>query len=80
MSKTKAFNYFPEDYFEKEDNNPPTREKLIMVQSRDVYGVTKVYPMCKDALHFAAIAGTTILTTKTLTNILKLGYEIIYTS
>ena len=75
MSKTKSY-YFPD---EEVTNSQLTREKQIMVQSRDVYGVTKVYPVCKDALHFAAIAGTTTLTTKALTNILKLGYEIIYT-
>ena len=56
MSKTKSY------YFDEEETNAsPDREKQIIVQSRDVYGVTKVYPVCKDALHFAAIAGTTKL-------------------
>ena len=73
MSKTKSY-YFAEE----EINVSPDREKQIIVQQRDVYGEKKVYPVCKDALHFAAIAGTTTLTPRTLTNILKLGYEITY--
>ena len=73
MSKTKSY-YFPDE----ETNASPDREKKIIVQSRDVYGVTKVYPVCKDALHFAAIAGTTTLTPLAMKNILSLGYEIIY--
>jgi len=75
MSKTKEF-YFPD---EEATSIPSTSEKQIKVHSRDVYGVTKVYPVCKDANHFAAIAGTTTLTPRALTNILRLGYEIIYT-
>jgi hypothetical protein len=73
MSNTKSY-YFPPEG----DSTPPTHDMQIIVQSRDVYGVTKVYPVCKYALHFAAIAGTTTLTTRTLTNILALGYGIIY--
>ena len=53
--------------------------KSISVHQRDVYGVAKVYPICADAHWFAAIAGTTTLTQNALNNILKLGYEIIYT-
>ena len=54
----------------------PTKE--ITVQTRDVYGTEKVYPICDDALRFAAIAGTTTLTERVLKRIEALGYTITY--
>jgi len=52
--------------------------KQITVQVRDVYGTEKVYPICDDALRFAAIAGTTTLTRRVLKCIETLGYDITY--
>ena len=55
-----------------------TSTKEITVQTRDVYGTEKVYPICDDALRFAAIAGTTTLTERVLKRIEALGYTITY--
>lgn len=55
-----------------------TSTKTITVQIRDVYGVEKVYPVCHDALKFAAIAGTTTLTKRVLKCVEALGYNITY--
>jgi hypothetical protein len=49
----------------------------IRIQARSVYGETKIYPACKAAEEFAAIAGTKTLTRATLASILRLGFTII---
>lgn len=55
-----------------------TPTKQITVLLRDVYGTEKVYPICDDALRFAAIAGTTTLTKRVLRCVETLGYNITY--
>jgi hypothetical protein len=49
----------------------------IEVEMRDVYGVTKFYPVCKKACIFAKIAGTTTLTRETIKQIKLLDYAVI---
>lgn len=48
----------------------------IQIEMKEVYGETKVYPVCPRAKLFAAIAGTKTLTTETLKNIERLGYQL----
>lgn len=48
----------------------------IQVEMKEVYGETKVYPVCPKAKLFAAIAGTKTLTEETLKNIERLGYQL----
>jgi histidinol dehydrogenase len=48
----------------------------IVVEVRDVYGVSKVYPVCGEAQIFAAIAGTKTLRPEDIKHIKMLGYEI----
>jgi hypothetical protein len=55
-----------------------TSTKEITVQTRDVYGTEKVYPICDSAMQFASIAGTTTLTERVLKRIEALGYTITY--
>jgi len=50
--------------------------KTIKITAREVYGETKIYPACPDAVRFAEIAGTKTLTDKTLRLIRDLGYTI----
>jgi len=44
---------------------------------RDVYGVTKYYPVCEKACVFARIAGTVTLTKETIKQIKLLDYAVI---
>lgn len=48
----------------------------ITVEIKDVYGVAKVYPMCKTAQLFADIAGTKTLLPEDIKRIQILGYEV----
>lgn len=48
----------------------------IQIEMKEVYGETKVYPVCEKAKLFTAIAGTKTLTTETLKNIERLGYQL----
>ena len=50
---------------------------VIEVEVKDVYGVTKYYPICEKAQLFADIAGTKTLTVQVIKNIEALGYSII---
>ena len=50
--------------------------KQITIEIKDVFGVLKFYPVCKDALIFAAISGNKTLTEVNLRRIIELGYEI----
>lgn len=50
--------------------------KKITIEIKDVFGVLKFYPVCKDALIFASIAGTKTLSEVNLRRIIELGYEI----
>lgn len=52
----------------------------ITIQVKNVYGVTKVYPICEKAKLFAQIAGTTTLTQSTLRKVEVLGYAIVQTA
>jgi hypothetical protein len=48
----------------------------IQVEIKEVYGETKVYPVCSDAKVFSRIAGTKTLTKAVLREIQELGYDI----
>ena len=48
----------------------------IQIEMKEVYGETKVYPVCEKAKIFAAIAGTKTLTSETLKNVERLGYKL----
>ena len=50
--------------------------KKISIEIKDVFGQLKYYPVCKDALLFASIAGTKTLSEVNLRRIVELGYEI----
>ena len=50
--------------------------KKITIEIKDVFGQLKFYPVCKDALIFASIAGTKTLSEANLRRIIELGYEI----
>lgn len=50
---------------------------FIEVEARDVYGVTKFYPICEKACIFARIAGTTTLTRETIKQIKELDYAVV---
>jgi hypothetical protein len=50
--------------------------KEITVEAKDVYGVIKYYPHCRDAKVFASLAGTTTLTEKSIRRIMELGYKV----
>jgi hypothetical protein len=50
--------------------------KKITIEIKDVFGQLKFYPVCKDALIFASIAGTKTLSEVNLRRIIELGYEI----
>ena len=52
-------------------------DKQITIEIKDVYGQLKYYPVCKDALLFASIAGTKTLSEVNLRRIVELGYEIV---
>ena len=54
-----------------------TPVNAIQVEVRQIYGTTKVYPLCETAKAFARIAGTTTLTIDALRNIERIGFEII---
>jgi hypothetical protein len=49
----------------------------IEIEMRDVYGVTKFYPVCEKACVFARIAGTVTLTKETIKQIKLLDYAVI---
>jgi len=51
----------------------------ITIEVRDVYGVTKYYPVCPTAKLFAKIANTTTLTDNTYKCVTDLGYKVIVT-
>lgn len=53
-----------------------TIENEIWVETRNVYGVEKVYPHCSMAKAFAGIAGTVTLTDDTLRRIHGMGFTI----
>jgi hypothetical protein len=48
----------------------------IIVQIKTNYGNEAIYPVCKMAEGFAAIAGTKTLTRQTLRMIKNMGFEI----
>jgi hypothetical protein len=50
---------------------------FIEIEMRDVYGVTKFYPVCEKACIFARIAGTTTLTKETIKRIKELDYAVV---
>jgi len=49
---------------------------VIEVEVKDVYGITKYYPICEKAQLFADIAGTKTLTVQVIKKIEALGYSI----
>ena len=50
--------------------------KSILVEVRNVYGNTLVYPMCDTAKLFARIANKTTLDASNLNDIARLGYQV----
>lgn len=51
-------------------------DKQIKVERRDVYGVTKYYPVCDNARLFARIAKTITLTPEVLKHAQSLGFSL----
>jgi len=51
-------------------------DPIIIVEVRDVYGQSKIYPVCGEAQIFAEIAGTKTLMPKTIQLVKMLGYEV----
>ena len=49
----------------------------ITVEIREVYGQSKIYPVCDKAKIFAEIAGTTTLLPRDIQRIQVLGYEVL---
>ena len=49
----------------------------IIVETRNVYGTAKTYPVCARARQFAALAGTKTLTDHALEEIRGLGFLVI---
>jgi len=49
---------------------------IIEVEVKDVYGVTKYYPICEKAQLFADIAGTKTLTVQVIKKIEAMGYSV----
>jgi len=49
----------------------------ITVEIRDVYGQSRVYPVCDKAKLFADIAGTTTILPRDIQRIQELGYEVV---
>ena len=54
----------------------PVCINTIMVEVRDVYGQSKIYPVCMEAQIFAEIAGTKTLLPQDIKRIQMLGYEV----
>jgi hypothetical protein len=48
----------------------------IQVTIETVYGTRRIYPLCENAKHFAAIAGTSTLTIQAVDRIKKLGFAV----
>ena len=48
----------------------------ITVQTKEVYGHAKIYPVCDTALKLARLAGTKTLTPQAIQIIKSLGYSI----
>ena len=48
----------------------------IQIEMKEVYGETKVYPVCVKAKLFARIAGTKTLTRPVLEDVERLGYQL----
>lgn len=53
-----------------------TNSLSALVRIKHQYGQEVVQPICPVALEFAAIAGTKVLTPKTVESMKKLGYTI----
>ena len=49
----------------------------ITVEIREVYGQSKIYPVCDKAKIFADIAGTTTLLPRDIQRIQMLGFEVL---
>jgi len=54
----------------------PNQINTLIVEVRDVYGQSKIYPVCGEAQIFAEIAGTKTLMPKTIQLVKMLGYEV----
>ena len=51
--------------------------KTIFVKTKNVYGKELIYPVCKQAELFAALAKTKTLSDHNLATITQLGYQIL---
>ena len=49
----------------------------ITVEIREVYGQSRIYPVCAGAKLFADIAGTTTILPRDIQRIQELGYEVV---
>lgn len=56
---------------------PPAVGHAITVRVREVYGVTRAYPVCRNAEAAASIAGTKTLTRTTLRLLAAWGFSIV---
>jgi hypothetical protein len=52
-------------------------ERTITVALKDVYGITKIYPVCERARTFAALTGQKTLSDRHIEIIKGLGYTIV---
>lgn len=52
-------------------------DERIIVEVKSVYGIKKVYPVCKKAYLFAGIAGTKTLSPSTVDRIKLLGFGLV---
>lgn len=55
---------------------PPVQERVVLVQVKNVYGNTMVYPANQAGEFFAAIAGTKTLSSTVLAYARRLGFDI----
>lgn len=48
----------------------------ITVEIKDVYGVKRIYPICKDAKRLCLLTGNKTFSEKDIVTIRELGYEV----
>jgi hypothetical protein len=49
----------------------------IKIELRDVYGATRAYPKCPQAVIFAQIAGAKTLTSRVIWQAMRLGFDVV---
>jgi hypothetical protein len=48
----------------------------LIVEPRQVYGETRIYPKCEQSKGFARLLGQTTLTAANVQNLIRLGYTV----